>query len=539
MHRSINYNPQEFYCRYLSLGLNNNPVMRMCSGGFFTFLKDELHLKKLPYDIKVIDLIFEDCIDVDLFVELPKSYFENWDSYPVTGHQPNKGVKNDFGDAGYYNLIIRPDNETSLSELSHPYDEQMNESFKKRFGVIAPAKLIKCNHPNGRSFYPNEAYLSYWKAYIILEAVNECLFIERYVSREDGVQVFKDKVVRINKKWSKQYTLIFSAISHYRTFTSQIHHSNTLLTPTYGEISQHLLDRANVTATELNTGLEVLLELHNDWTRKLENNGMSEFNFALKSLKRDIYFLFEWLCGLGFNENDLFKQWTYSNRQPASWSQLKDVLDFEEIAFRETFERYTPIYCQDVSKWFAVDRVAETYEQLNEYQSFEPWIRSFTDLHKSINKKSDITLVQPRLLDTLLVMTIRTEVLIRTMLLDLSGKQEPDDLKDVFRELSVFLIDDAARTVLIAVADNGNLTKLQDRPEAVFDKIENYKIGKKWSNKQKHFFKVTLKFVTSRNYFAHHYYKDHEFNTHTNQLCGDILTCCLQTILFINDSKPK
>ena len=539
MNRSINYNSQEFYCRYFSLGLNNDPIMRMCSGDFFTFLSKELHLKKLPYDIKVIDLIIESCIDVDLFVELPKLYFENWHNFPVTGHHAGKGVTNDFGDAGYYNLIISPDDEASLSELSHPYDGQMNESFKKRFGVEPPTKLIKYDHPNGRSFYPNEAYLAYWKAYIILEAANECLFIDRYVSKDEGSQIFKDRVMSVNKKWSDQFALIFGAISHYRTFTSQLHHIKPTLVQTYGEISQHLLDRASITAKELKTGLGTLLELHKDWTRKLKNNGMSEFNFAIKSLKRDIYFLFEWLCSLGFSEKYLFKKWTYSNRQAAPWSQLKDVLDFEEIFFRTTFERYIPIYCKDDSKWFDLDGVAETYDQLNKYPSFEPWIRSFSDLHKSINKREDIALAQPRLLDTLLVMTIRTEVLIRTMVLDLSGEQEPDDLKDVFRELSAYIADDASKTVLITVADNCDLTKLQDRPESVFDRIENSNIGKKWSNKQKYFFKVVLKFVTSRNYFAHHYYKDHEFNTHTNKLCGEVLICCLQTILFINDSKPK
>ncbi|PKH86933.1 hypothetical protein CXF79_09385 [Colwellia sp. Bg11-28] len=498
-----------------------------------------MHFKKLPYDIKIIDLICEDCIDVDLFVELPKSYFESWDNFPNTGRQSNQCEKNDIGDAGYYNLIIRLDDETSLSELSHPYDAQLNESFKKRFGVQPPLKLIKCDHPNGRSFYPNEAYMAYWKAYVILEAANECLFIDRYMAKEEGSLLFKDKVRSVNQKWLSQYASIFDAISHYRTLISQFNHLEKLFTTTHGELSQHLLNRANITASELNSGLGSLLTLHLDWSRKLNNNGMTAFNFALKSLKRDIYFLFEWLCGLSYTEEDLFKQWANSNGQAASHSQLKDVLDFEEIHFKLIFERYTPIYCQDNSKWFNLDGVAETYDQLNEYQSFEPWISSFSDLHKSINKKSDITFVQPRLLDTLLVMTIRTEVLIRTMLLNLSGKQEPDDFYVVLRELSAFVKDDASKTVLIAVGDNRDLTKLQDRPESVFNKIETSIIGKKWSNKQKHFFKVIQKFITSRNYFAHHYYKDHEFKTHTNKFCGEVVTSCLQTILFINDSKLK
>lgn len=536
MHRRISYSTKEFYCRYLNLGLNNVPVQRMCSGNFFTFLKEELGLKKLPYDIKVIDLIIEHRISVDLFVELPNSYFESWENFPNLGYKRNIDLPNDIEDAGYYNVEIRNQNETSLSELSHPYDESLNEKFKKRFEIESPSKLIKYSHPNGRLYYSNEAYLSYWKAYIILEAANECLLIERYISKEEGSEVFKDKVLSINNKWMETYAPIFDAISHYRTFTSMSHHLNTPLVQTYGEISQHLLNRTNVKASELNTGLGLLLELHNDWIRKLKHNGMVELNLALKSLKRDIYFLFEWLCYLGFNEKDLFKQWSYKDREAALWSQLQDVLDFEEISFRMIFERYIPIYCKKEPTWFGLDRVNEIYDQLNKHQSFEPWIRSFSDLHKSINKKSDITLVQPRVLDTLLVMTIRTEVLIRTMLLELSGKKEPDNFGSVIRELSVLLIDDSAKKVLIAVADNNELAELRERPELIFNKTENSNIGKKWSKKQKYFFKVILKFIASRNYFAHHYYKDHEFVTRNTDICREVLISCLQTILFINDS---
>lgn len=536
MHRRISYSTKEFYCRYLDLGLNSEPVQRMCSGNFFTFLNKELGLKKLPYDIKLIDLIIEHRISVDLFVELPKSYFESWENFPNLGYKRNIDLPSDIEDAGYYNVIVINQNETSLSELSHPYDESLNEQFKKRFEIEAPSKIIKYSHTNGRSYYPYEAYLCYWKAYIILEAVNECLLIDRYISKEEGSEVFKDKVLSINNKWMETYAPTFDAISHYRTFTSMSHHLNTPLVQTYGEISQHLLNRTNVKASELNTGLGLLLELHNDWIRKLKHNGMVELNLALKSLKRDIYFLFEWLCCLDFNEKDLFKQWSYKDSEAALWSQLQDVVDFEEISFRITFERYIPIYCKKEPTWFGLGRVNEIYDQLNKHQSFEPWIRSFSDLHKSINKTSDITLVQPRVLDTLLVMTIRTEVLIRTMLLELSGKTEPDDFKDVIRELSVLLIDDSAKKVLIAVADNSELAGLRERPELVFNKIENSNIGKKWSKKHKYFFKVILKFIASRNYFAHHYYKDHEFVTRNTDICREVLISCLQTILFINDS---
>jgi len=538
MHRKITYSSQEFYCRYLNLGLNTEPTMKLCSGDFFKFVDKKLDFKKLPYDIKLIDLITENCIDVDLFVELPNSYFESWDNFPIVGNNWYKDLADTVKDAGYYDLEIRLNNETELSELSHPYDEQLNERFKKRFEVTQPSKLTKYDHPNGRTFFPNEVYLSYWKAYILLEAINECMYIDRYVSKIQGIQIFKDKVTNINQRWIKQYSSIFDAISHYRTLTSLLHHLDKPLDNTYGEISLHLLDRANITSTELSSGLGILLELHNTWTRKLKNNGISQLNFALKSLKRDIYFLFQWLCGLGFSEKEMFEQWSYKDRHARSWSQLSDVLDFEEHSFKTTFELYAPIYCQDNSKYFNFDMVLDIYEKLNKYESFSPWIRSFSDLHKSINKKSDLCLVQPRLLDSLLVMTIRTEVLVRTMLLNLSGKTEPDDFKIVLRELANYFKDESCKNILIAVTGKNeySLTKLKDRPESIFNKIDQSEFGKKWPNKQKYFFKVILKFITSRNYFAHHYYKDHEFNTHTNKLCGEVLTSCLQTILFINDS---
>jgi hypothetical protein len=513
--------------------------MKMCKGGFFTFLKSTLRLEKLPYDIKLIDLITENCISVDLFVELPKSYFESWTDFPVLGNIHQEELADELKDVGYYNPIIRVSNETTLSALSHPYDEELHERFTRRFSVSHPSSITKYDHPNGRVFCPNEAYLSYWKAYILLEAIDECLFIDRYLPKAEGSKKFKEKVTVLNELWMRKYQSIFNAVSHYRTFISQFHHLETPLEHAYGEISQHLLKRAKISELELHTGLETLLILHRNWTEKLKRNGMSEYQFALKSLKRDIYFLFEWLCGLGFSEKSLFDKWLIKDRQARRWSQLKDVLDFEEISFKSTFELYTPIYCKDHSSWFNLNKVTETFDELNKHLSFDPWIRSFTDLHTSINKADDISLIQPRLLDNLLVLTIRTEVLIRTMLLGLSGKEEPSDFKEVLRGLGEFCIDESCKTLFITVANNGELTKLQDRPESLFTKIEQCDVGKKWSKKQIYFFRVILKFVTSRNYFAHHYYKDQELNYHSNKIGRDILVSCLQTILFINNSISK
>lgn len=518
MHREIS--SQEFYCRYLSLDLNSEPTNRMCSGDFFSFISKELLLTKLPYDIKVIDLVISHCLDTDLFVELPKLFFENWKNFPIIENHPSDDLK----DVGFYNLVIISDNVSSLSELSHPYDEELKDRFTSCFSILTPTKLTKYQHPNGRCFYPNEAYLAYWKSYIILEAVNECRFIDRYVAKDKGEMIFKKTVDSINKQWMKKYASIFNAISHYRTLTSLYHHMDAPTGLKYADSFPHLLDRANISIEELNTGLGLLLELHNTWLRNLNNNGISQFKSALESLKRDIYFLFEWLCGLGCSENDMFELWTYKNRQPELWSQLSDVLDFEDISFKTTFEIYVPIYCQEDSNYFNLEALAETYEQLKKYHAFDIWVRAFSDLHASMNNVGSLSFIQPRLLDSLLVLTIRTEVLIRTMYVELTREQDNDDFKRVLGDLAKYCKNVKDRTILSAIFERVNLTKLNSRPNKVFKQIEQIDLGKKWSNKQKYIFKIILKFITSRNYFAHHYYKDHELNNHTNELCREVLT---------------
>jgi hypothetical protein len=537
MHRRITYSSQEFYYRYLSLGLNNPSINKMCNGNFLLFLKNELHLTKLPYDLKLIDLIIDKCFSTELFVELPPTYFTNWKNYPFSGSDSSSFIDKSILDAGFYDLHIQMKNEKLLSELSHPYDEQLNKRFKKRFEILPPKKLIKYEHPNGRSFYPNEAYLAYWKGYIILEAVNECVFIDKYLPPEKGENIFKENLAMINERWTNNFKDIFNAISHYRTFIAQYHHLTELFKLTDKEISEHLLKRANISVPELYSGLGKLLELHKDWTRKLENNGLYEFNFALKSLKRDIYFLFEWLRYTGYSEQDLIKHWTNTDRQAKSWTELKDVLDFEEIYFKTTFERFTPIYCKLPPEWLNLNSLPEVYEQLKSYKGFKPWIRAFADLHETINNQDNINLKEPRLLDTLLVLTIRSEVLIRTMFISISEVKDSDDFKKVLKDLASMSNDSNFSKVLDTVVNNiKELTKLKLRPESMFEKIEKDCTGNKsWPEEDKHFFKAILKFITARNYFAHHYYKDDEFNHHTNKLCGDVVTNCLQTILYINN----
>ena len=70
--------------------------------------------------------------------------------------------------------------------------------------------------------------------------------------------------------------------------------------------------------------------------------------------------------------------------------------------------------------------------------------------------------------------------------------------------------------------------------QCLFSKLSSCNTGKNWSNEQKYFFEQIFKFITSRNYFAHHYYKDEELNDQVNSLARDVLVSCLNSLLYIS-----
>lgn len=539
MHRNITYSENDFYCRYLGIALNRPHPMKSCGGRFCSFLEQSLGIKKLPYDLKLIDLVLEGLFTSDLFVEIPKDYFLKWKNYPERGNAIATDLNGDLKDAGYFDIYIIVGDETVLSDFDHPYDSSLKHQFTDKFSIQPPGILKSFEHPNGRVFYPYEAYFSYWRAYIILESLEECKFIDRYLSPEEGIKVFKKTIIKINERWNSNYSSAFDRLSRYRTFITQFKLSDVTINCTYGDISKHLLKLTNSTASDLESDLELLLVLDSTWKTKYKNNGINHFQPALALLKHDIYFLFEWLCSSGYGKKDLFKKWTYEGQQSSFWSQLKDVLDFEEITFSETFETYVPFYSQKITKWLSKIDVSESYSRLQTYNSFAPWIRSFCDLHTAINRNGTIQFVQPRVLDNLLVMTIRTEILLRAFyanIANISAENTPNDLKDVIGKLADFVIDKPGKNTLktLSSKDSWDLTKLHGAPSDIFLKIDKCLVGKNWNTDQKYFFQSVLKFVVSRNYFAHHYYKDEGLDNHVNELCREVLVACLHSVLYID-----
>ena len=316
---------------------------------------------------------------------------------------------------------------------------------------------------------------------------------------------------------------------------TRLEKSRDFIVCTYGEVSDFILGRCNSTVVDLHADMKALLEIHSDWRGKLNELGLADYKYALNLLKRDIYFMFEWLCSAGMSEQEVIDTWSYQNRRMQSWSQLKDVLDFEEIKFLDAFKRYVPYYSENIKDWMSHVDMTTIYSFLESMNSFGPWIRGFYDLHALINKKGDVKLVQPRIIDNLLVLSIRTEIVIREVYSSLCGKNEPDDLQKVFLYFPELMGDGESACVFKAVADlkNWRLTALRERPENIFEKVDSCNVGKSWSKEQRYFFKQILKFVTSRNYFAHHSYKDDDLNIHVNELCRNVLVSCLHSVLYI------
>ncbi|EOX1786402.1 hypothetical protein ACPD1L_001392 [Vibrio cholerae] len=533
MYRSITYSESDYYLNYLNISahyVNNN---RFCNGKFFSYMEKSFGIKKLPYDIKLLDLVKTNESMYELFVELPVEYFNEWERYPILGYA-NRHEDNKIRNASYYDILIHSVQDEQLSDLIHPYDTTLRDTFLKSYKVDKPKDIITYQHPNGRDYRPYEFYLSYWRSYIVFEVINNCKFIERYLNKEKGKKYIEEEYKRVNDFWVSKYGNTFNRLATYRTVKSRLVLSQADINCSYGEICTFLFNHLDISGEELESDMTLLLELYSDWENKLKYHGLTSYNMGLEQLKKDIYFLFEWLCISGVSERDLLEKWSYKNRQTRSWSQLQDVLDFEEIKFNKSFKQYIPSYSQSINKWLEGVNLEQIYLELESLDSFYPWIRGFYDLHETLNNKKHIHLIQPRILDNLLVVTIRTEIIIKDLLLSKFYCQE-DDLKKVFLRLSECIENNEAKAIFKSVSDKQNwkMTELRERPEDIFEKVDSCSVGKSWSSNQKYFFSQILKFVTSRNYFAHHSYKDDELNEQINELCRSVFISCLHTVLYL------
>lgn len=537
MYRSVTYSSTDMYCRYLDISLSHGYWTGLCGGRFGNYLKNIFAVEKLPYDLKLSKLITSGALTPDLFVSLPSSFFKKWTNFPECPAIWKGGKGEAERAVSKYSIYCHPLNDLTLNDLLHPYDnEPLNSEFVKRFEANIPRSLRVIRMAEYRSFIPFEAYFAYWRGYVLVDALTGYLDIDWFLSEKRGVAELIKRISSVNDIWNQKYKCLFQRLSLYRTAMSAIKAGHAKCHLTYRQISDFLLGFSGSAAESLEGDLEQLLILFNNWQDEIDRNGRTHLVKALVLLKQDIYFLFEWLCiATDQDENYYLDKWSYGDRQPREWAQLIDIITYEEFDLRKIFLRFMKFYCEDVKVFGYADNLKRTYANLSEIDSFAPWIRSFSGMHKSINQKFIIDFKQPRIIDFLIVMTIRTEIVIRDMYIHrLEKKDSPDNLFDVFKGIARALRDQERSKVLESLYSDRARTKLNDKPENIFANIEAIKQKDGWNEEMMYFYKQILKFVTSRNYFAHHSYKDEYINSRQSNIAADVLKSCIQSLVFLD-----
>ncbi|MEG1313553.1 MAG: hypothetical protein RSD40_04485 [Bacilli bacterium] len=524
------------HSNYLAIQANYTNHSKLCGGKYGAFLKNNFDITKLPYNLKLLDLLIASSSSYELYVHLPLEIFESWENYPkLTGDIdiPDSDLKVAF----LYDFDFVGDESTEVKDLLHPYDLELKESFVAKYKVTKEIdSLVKVEHKNGRFFYPCEIYLAHWRAYILIDTITDCKFIENYLPEADGIKYFSKKFIEKNEHWNQQYKIYLDIVSTYRSVITKV--SNQDLDVNF---FSKLLDLLNIEKNDIDKVIENLLIIYRNFTLKKDRKKISDLDGALNLLQQDIYFMVEWLEMLGDKRSEIYEKWSYTSRMPEKWMQLIDVLPRKDIIDKLDVLRYSKYYLDQITfdKWLDNKelQIESIFEILSTLETSQVWIRKFCELHQEIQStKKRIRFDYPLIVDSLLVLTIRTESILKERVEFLSNKHV-DLLKDVFEELAKY-VDDKDKKVFLNVKTtidankNINLTKLENKPADIFSSINQLKLPNHLCKSRQHFLKSILIFITSRNYFAHHYYKDNELNYITSSLGKEVLSACLMTIIF-------
>ena len=527
---SIDSNDQ--YCRYLDIKLPLYPSRSLSSGRFGQLLKDFGII--FPFKITIFDLVFSKIFKPSLYVELPKSYFDSWDNFPLLSsnftdpHDP---------DASWYNIRIIPSKSNDLHDYLHPYDWELKETFVKKFQSDLVEKPIEHQHKNGSKFIAGEAYLPFWILYALANSYyryrHAALIIIGNDAKERVLGIIKQDVSRFSDK----YAQIFERNSWFKTMLTIAYYSKNEFD--YLKLFEFSKNYSNVDQNILKDDLKKLMCLYTEWSGQIKKHGCSVLTNACRHLTLDIYYIFEQLRLLGCSEDELFDEFSYPNRN-INIMPLYEILNYEKILFRQTFISFGKHYCSEIAI-LQPEFINSVYERLYEIKGFDAWIRAFNDIHKNLNngKKSKATFDQFRIIDSLIVIAIRTEIVIREMFRPIMGDEKSNATMKVLLKNIYEHIDDFGQYILSQVR-NGEIykiTELHDMPTQIFKQIEEIKKYNLWKNEQFYYFKAFVKFITARNYFAHHAYKDSEINEPLSSLAAEIIKACIVTLLFINKHK--
>lgn len=525
LQRRIRYGQEEIYYRYLGINLPLSTGSNFCSGRFGNFLDKKLGIRKLPYGITIIDLASSDCITPTLKVELPFSYFEEWINFPHCPRQSSGERDEEYAEMYSYESVLSEIE--NIEYIIHPYDGGLKTNFVERYRGDLSLEECSCQHPNGRQYKAGELYFSYWQGLALASSIHKINNIELHLPPAEGVRKAKEIICSIIKRFCKKYGDTFERVSWYRVATAAVQLSN--MRPTFQEIISELSKHRSVDKEILTSDLENLLYLYAEWRVVLDKAGSPEIKKALEILRKDIYLVFEQLSISGVSKDYIFE--AFSNECcPHPWARLQDVLYFENHSLKEFFNRVLNRYCERVQQW-GFGCTPDVFDDLTRYKGFYSWIRPLHDLHQNIKWEGEVDFTHSRIVDYLVIASVRTEVVIREMLREnFKGLNADDDLLKVLLDLSD-LTTEKYGIIFKQLRSESGKTKLHSQPDSVFAKIESISY-KKWFPEERHFLKSILKFICIRNYFAHHSYKDEELDVATSELASEIIKSIIEAMLY-------
>jgi len=529
--RSISYSEAEVCCRYLSIDLPRSLRSPNCTGKFGQELKT-VGIDKFPYGITLSELIQCGALAPSLYVELPKEYFDSWKNFAECPRQSDTEDK-DF--AGMYACEPNPHHARELHQLLHPYDGVLGEGFKAKFQAHVPESFPECTHPNRGKYIPAEAYLPYWQVYALADGFYKYRHAESFLSIHDGKAKCLDLIQSASNKFINKYVEVFDRLSWYKTLFVGVSFSE--FKSSCGDVIELAQQQSGATSELLHQDLKLLLELDAEWNYIIKKYGCAVLTKARSNLAKDIYLVYEQLRLIGAPAQGIFKDFT-PDRFGSTYTPLHDVLKFEWLELKDSFITFGQYYCIQIQQC-GYGCTEDVFDNLIQVPGFDAWIRAFHDLHGSINKSDETSLhfKQSRIVDSLIVMSVRTEIVLREMFREELGDQaDVDSNRKLLTLLKIHMQEKSQKILETCSNEVSEKTRLKDKPSEIFEKIDCIE-PKNWSKNNIYFLRSILKFITARNYFAHHAYKDNELNIQTSSLSEKILESLLATLLFFEKNK--
>lgn len=530
--RKIKYSSSEVHCRYLSIDLPLLPRSSAYNGRFGDELK-KLGMEKFPYEIHPSELVSRGILKPALYIELPKDFFKNWKNFPEC---PRIGEEDIASTAGMYKLEMLPQTYKELCDFVHPYDGELQRTFVQKYRAEVPEHFSEHLHSNCSKYIAAEAYLPYWHTYALADSFYLYRHAVILLTAQDGRERVLEIIGHSAKRFCDKYATAFDRISWYKTIVTGWQFCDS--SHTHGDIFELAQGYSEVTIDVLKQDLNRLLELDAEWANQIKQHGCLVLDNAQKNLSKDIYLIYEQLRVLGVPVKSIFEDFQSSDKHAAT-TPLHEVLDAEHYIFRKSFVSYGNLYCTEIEKW-GYECSDSVFNTLIQISGFDAWMRSFHDLHHKLNDQNSqpATFKQNRIVDALIVMSVRTEIVLREMFRPILQDQSDETIVVFLKKVVDLLPEKESKVLETCCNEITQRTKLNEKPQDIFVEIDRLNPNG-WSKQKTHFLHAILKFITARNYFAHHAYKDNELNHKTSTLASEVLQSLLATLLFFQQATAN